>query len=70
MILTLKVSVEAEPGDELLSEAKVVQNLQNALAGAAGMPVDELVLMWRGALAITSGAAANRSRHVHGRKKE
>lgn len=76
MIVTLHIELELEPGEEALSDAHAVQNLQNALAGLARSPVEELLDIWRAATRAAEAsrkAAENgnaRRRHTHMQRKE
>lgn len=62
-MITVKVSIEMDQNDETPSEALAVQMLQSSLSIAANMSPEQMVQMWREALAEFRRGA--RTKHAH-----
>lgn len=66
-MISVKISIELADGETLPPEAVAVQYLQNALAGAARMSIDEIVQMWRAG--VEEYRQGGRPKHAHRRKE-
>jgi len=68
MKVNVTISVSLDKDEELLPEAKAIQNLQDLLASTARMSVDELAEIWRLAVKNIEKVGKQRPRHSHKRQ--